>query len=615
MTETIKNVSDWLKSPVGDIWKLPVSWVLRQRGGISREMAEELGVDRLLLLLLKNRGMETTEEMKRFLFGGLSDLLEPSLLPDMEKAAEIIRAALESGRAVRIIGDYDVDGITASFVLYQSFLMLYPENGKGISVRIPDRITDGYGLGQRLIEEAVADGVELLVTCDNGIAAMEPIRLAKEQGMTVVVTDHHEPHYEDADGEKRQLLPCADAVVDPKRYDSAYPAPEICGAVVAFKLCQLLWDIPNRDLAALTEQAGQNPKGRLVSELLQACGLATVCDVMPLIGENRIFTRIGLSLMERTNNPGLLQLILQKDLADKPLTAYHMGFLIGPCLNSSGRLESAMTGFSLLCEKDEEEAERIALQLVELNEERKRMTEQAVAMGICELEKREKASFVIVVYLPQCHESLAGIVAGKLRERYDRPAIVLTDANEPGMLKGSARSTGWYDISRGLHRAQDLLAGFGGHKLAAGMTLLKENLKAFEARLNEDPEIDPSMMKREILLDCNMPFSYISEQLIGQLSLLEPCGTGNRRPLFGRRDVNVCSPVRIMGKDRNVAKCILSDESGMRIDAICFQNAGRFAEDAENTGRLHILYRPQINEYLSQKTLQVVIEDWAVAGD
>ena len=615
MTEMKKNVSDWLKSPVGDAWKLPTSWVLHQRGGITKEMADNLGVDRLLLLLLKNRGVETAEEMKRFLFGGLSDLLEPTDLPDIEKAAELIRPALKSGRAVRIIGDYDVDGITASFVLYQSFLMLYPENGKGISVRIPDRITDGYGLGQRLIEEAAADGIELLVTCDNGISAMEPIRLAKERGMTVVVTDHHEPHYEETGGEKRQLLPCADAVVDPKRYDSTYPAPEICGAVVAFKLCQLLLEIPNADLAALTERGRREPKARLVSELLQACGLATVCDVMPLIGENRIFTRTGLALMEHTTNPGLRQLILQKDLADKPLTAYHMGFLIGPCLNSSGRLESAMTGFFLLCEQREEEAGKVAQQLVALNEERKSMTEQAVARGILELENRKQASFVIVVYLPQCHESLAGIVAGKLRERYDRPAIVLTDAHEPGMLKGSARSTNWYDISRGLHRAKDLLAGFGGHKLAAGMTLPKENLEAFEARLNDDPEIDPSLMKREILLDCNMPFSYISEQLIGQLSLLEPCGMGNRRPLFGRRDVNVCSPVRIMGKDGNVAKCTLSDESGIRIDAICFQNAGRFAEDAEATGRLHILYRPQINEYLSQKTLQVVIEDWAVAGD
>ncbi|MCR4691958.1 MAG: single-stranded-DNA-specific exonuclease RecJ [Lachnospiraceae bacterium] len=597
-------------------WDVPVRWVLRRKNEGIEELSEALSIDRVAVRVMKNRGLETREQMETFLACDLSKTPEPALLPDGKKAAAILSEAFQRKAKIRIIGDYDVDGISASYVLYKSFSCLHPRGEEGVSVRIPDRLSDGYGLNERLIREAAQDGMDLLVTCDNGIAAAQEIALAKELGMQVIVTDHHEVPYSDAaDGgeKKNQILPPADAVVDPKRADSLYPQKEICGAVVAMKLCMLLFDITPKDLARAAAGEKTDPAGRLFAELLEICGLATVCDVMDLTGENRTIVKWGLYLMEQTRNAGLRALLAEKELQGKKLSCFHMGFVIGPCLNASGRLDTAMLGFSLLCSKDPAEAAGLAGQLSKLNEERKDLTAAAVDAADRMLLEMQDPCSVIVVYLPDCHESIAGIVAGRIRERYMRPVFVVTDAEKEGMLKGSGRSVEAYHMYEGLHGVEDLLTQYGGHAMAAGFSLPKENLEAFTGRLNENCNLTVDDLADEIVVDADMPFSYISEQLIGDLERLEPFGKGNPRPVFGLRAVAVASPVSVLGKNRNVAKCILSDGKGGRIQAIRFGEADDFYHDANATGRLHILYEPQINEYNGTASLQVKITDYKIA--
>lgn len=572
-------------------------WMLHTKRADFQGIARDLGIDPVTVRIIRNRGIREEEEMRRYLFGTLDDLYDPALLPQGEEAAALLREAISRGERIRIVGDYDIDGVCATYILYRGLLRVREALGRkeaagGSDYVIPHRIRDGYGINRHIIEKALSEGVDLIITCDNGIAALEELRFAREQGLRVIVTDHHDIRLTE---EGEEQLPPAEAVVDPKLRDSRYPVRNICGAVVAWKLLLLLYR-----MCGLSREEWLS--------FLDFAALATVGDVMELQGENRIIVRYGLrSLTEGCRNQGLCSLINRCGLSGKRITAYHLGFVIGPCINAGGRLETAEAALKLFLTEDPEEAAMLAEHLRSLNEERKLMTEE----GVKEAERQALEVFpedrVLVLFLPELHESLAGIVAGRIRERLGKPCIVLTRGAEG--LKGSGRSIEAYHMFQGLCGVSELLTRFGGHPMAAGLSLPEENLEAFRRKLNRDCGLSPEDFVQELWIDMAMPLSYISGRLVEELSLLEPFGTGNEKPVFAAKGVQL-TDLRVIGKNRNVLKCRVREETGTCMPAVIFGEADRMEKELKDFSRVNITYYPEINEYNGYKTLQLVIGDY-----
>lgn len=589
-------------------------WMVYTKKADFRAIAQECGISQVLARLIRNRDIIGVEETRRFLKGNLADLHDPRLLPDMEKAVGILSTRIRDGASVRVIGDYDVDGICASYILMRTLEAC----GAKADVVLPDRIRDGYGMNPRMSLDAARDGVGVILTCDNGIAAAEAVRTAKEAGICVVVTDHHEvPFEEEADGTRRYILPPADAVVDPKVRDPltneiVYPFPEICGAVVAWKLADLL-----------LQELAPDSRSRVLRDLLPFCALATVCDVMPLLDENRILVKKGLEAAASTANIGLRSLLIVNGLEGAKLTVYHAGFVIGPCMNATGRLDSAERALALFLEQDPREALRSAQKLRELNNSRKSLTEQGVDMALKQVSEQHMLDHrVLVIYLPDCHESLAGIIAGRIRERFCRPVFVLTRTEE-GLVKGSGRSIEAYDMFASMTAVKDCFVKFGGHKMAAGLSMEETMIRPLQELLEEHCCLREEDLTDVLHIDMELPPGLWTREMTEELSLLDPCGTSNPKPMFVARGIRLHG-IRIMGKGRNVLRLEAAGTDGRSLPLIRFQEDGIFrGELTEAAGRpaweallrgyadipVSMVYYPQINEWRGRKTLQFVVRD------
>lgn len=579
-------------------------WIEIRKGGNFMEMAKKYGIDPLIARIIRNRDIIDEKEITEYLYGGKEALHNPHLLKDVDKAAEIIAEGIAEKKAMRIIGDYDIDGVNATYILLDGIRRC----GGKVDAAIPDRMKDGYGINEHLIEQALSDGKELLITCDNGIAAINEINFAKEKGMTVVVTDHHEIPYRNTEQGKEFLRSKADAIVNPKQADCPYPCKGICGAVVAWKLVQVLYermDIPVEEADIFIENAG----------------FATVGDVMDLTGENRILVKLGLKALEHTKNPGMKALIAKNKLSDKPLSAYHIGFVLGPCINASGRLDTAKRSLELLLERDEVKASALAGELVELNESRKYMTQQETQKALEQIEKegREKDK-VLVVYLPECHESLAGIIAGRIREAYQRPVFVLTRGEEG--VKGSGRSIEAYSMFDKMTEVAELFTKYGGHPMAAGLSMREEDIDKLREQLNQKAELSEEDMAEVVRLDAVLPMSYFTVDTIRQLSVLEPCGKSNTRPVFADRNIKI-TRAGIVGVNRNVLKLHLLDSMGNPVAGVCFGEVEKFLTflsekfgseevDAamhgrENSIQFAAVYEPAVDTYSGRESVQAII--------
>jgi single-stranded-DNA-specific exonuclease recJ len=579
-------------------------WIEIRKGGNFMEMAKKYGIDPLIARIIRNRDITDEKEITEYLYGGKEALHNPHLLKDADKAAEIIAEGIAEKKAMRIIGDYDIDGVNATYILLEGIRRC----GGNVDAAIPDRMKDGYGINEHLIEQALSDRKELLITCDNGIAAINEINFAKEKGMTVVVTDHHEIPYRYTEQGKEFLRSNADAIVNPKQNDCLYPCKGICGAVVAWKLVQVLYermDIPVEEADIFIENAG----------------FATVGDVMDLTGENRILVKLGLKALEHTKNPGMKALIAKNKLSDKPLSAYHIGFVLGPCINASGRLDTAKRSLELLLERDEVKASALAGELVELNESRKYMTQQETQKALEQIEKegREKDK-VLVVYLPECHESLAGIIAGRIREAYQRPVFVLTRGEEG--VKGSGRSIEAYSMFDKMTEVAELFTKYGGHPMAAGLSMREEDIDKLREQLNQKAELSEEDMAEVVRLDAVLPMSYFTVDTIRQLSVLEPCGKSNTRPAFADRNIKI-TRAGIVGVNRNVLKLHLLDSKGNPVAGVYFGEVEKFLTflsekfgseevDAamhgkENSIQFAAVYEPAVDTYSGRESVQAII--------
>lgn len=579
-------------------------WIEIRKGGNFMEMAKKYGIDPLIARIIRNRDITDEKEITEYLYGGKEALHNPHLLKDADKAAEIIAEGIAGKKAMRIIGDYDIDGVNATYILLEGIRRC----GGNVDAAIPDRMKDGYGINEHLIEQALSDGKELLITCDNGIAAINEINFAKEKGMTVVVTDHHEIPYRNTEQGKEFLRSNADAIANPKQADCPYPCKGICGAVVAWKLVQVLYermDIPVEEADIFIENAG----------------FATVGDVMDLTGENRILVKLGLKALEHTKNPGMKALIAKNKLSDKPLSAYHIGFVLGPCINASGRLDTAKRSLELLLERDEVKASALAGELVELNESRKYMTQQETQKALEQIENegREKDK-VLVVYLPECHESLAGIIAGRIREAYQRPVFVLTRGEEG--VKGSGRSIEAYSMFDKMTEVAELFTKYGGHPMAAGLSMREEDIDKLREQLNQKAELSEEDMAEVVRLDAVLPMSYFTVDTIRQLSVLEPCGKSNTRPVFADRNIKI-TRAGIVGVNRNVLKLHLLDSKGNPVAGVYFGEVEKFLTflsekfgseevDAamhgkENSIQFAAVYEPAVDTYSGRESVQAII--------
>ena len=580
-------------------------WVIAAKKADFNGIGKHFGIDPVIARIMRNRGLTEIGEMELYLHGTREDLYDPHLLKDVDLAAEIILGKIRERKKIRIIGDYDIDGIQSTYVLLKGLRRL----GAEADFVIPDRIQDGYGLNEHLVTRAFRDGVDTILTCDNGISAIEQIALAKEMGMTVVVTDHHEVPFEETANGRRQIRGAADAVVNPKQQDCAYPFKGLCGAAVAFKFVQVLYEqaeIPVSEADIFIENAG----------------FATVGDVMDLQGENRILVRLGLDMLQHTENTGMRALILQNDLGEKKLKSYHIGFILGPCLNASGRLETARLALQLLLCEDPVRAAVMAREIVELNASRKLMTAQAVqqAKDLIERERYDRDK-VLVVFLPDCHESLAGIVAGRIREAYYRPAFVVTRSGEG--VKGSARSIEGYSMYEEMCKCRELFTKFGGHPMAAGFSMKEEDIERLRRELNEKTSLTEKDLQPRVTVDVPMPVDYLYPELIGQLELLEPFGKGNEKPVFADRNLVIRS-LKILGKEGRVIRMRLESQQGKVMDAVYFgesaelgqlitEKYGEAAAEDVMSGRctqsvsLHFSYYPEIDTYYSVPRLQLKI--------
>ena len=589
-------------------------WMVAAKKADFNGIAEKYGITPVLARIIRNRDITQDCDIRRFLEGNLADLHDPFLMKGMEQAVELLLSRIEAGLPVRVIGDYDVDGICSTYILVKGLCFL----GAKVDRAIPHRIRDGYGLNDKLIEEAGEDGIDTIVTCDNGIAASPQIALGKEMGMTIIVTDHHEVPFEGEGQEKRYLLPPADVVIDPKQPLCGYPFKQICGGVVAYKLIQ-----------ALLMKAGKEEREResFLGELLPFAALATVCDVMELRDENRIIVKFGLRAMKETGNLGLRALLQVNGIEEKEITPYHAGFILGPCLNATGRLDTALRALSLFEEKEWRNALITATDLKNLNESRKKMTEEGVEEAVRQVEESGICSDrVLVVYLPSCHESLAGIIAGRVRESFGKPAFVLTRGEEG--VKGSGRSIENYSMYEEMTKCKALFTRYGGHKMAAGLSLAREEqVEEFRRRLNEYCTLTKEDFEEVVHIDVPMPLSYADKEFIKQLSRLEPFGVGNPKPLFARKNVSLIRG-RILGKNRNVGKYLIGDELGNTYDMIYFGDLKKldaFLEEKYGTaireelyGRglynkealISMAYYPDINYYAGRESVQIVMQHY-----
>ncbi len=566
-------------------------WFLTMKKADFSGIARKYNISPITARLIRNRDVIGDEAIDFYLNGTIADLYDGMLMQDMDKAVEILAEKIEEEKQIRIIGDYDIDGVNATYILQEGLSGL----GAHVDTDIPDRIKDGYGLNIDLIDRALDDGVDTIITCDNGIAAADEIAYGKENGLTVIVTDHHEVPYVEMNGEKEYMLPRADAVVDPHRPDCEYPFKGLCGAAVAYKLIEALYNVMQRD-----------PED--MDYLMENVAIATVGDVMDLTGENRIFVKQGLEMLKRTKNQGLKALIECTGIDTGRLNTYHIGFVLGPCINASGRLDTAKRALELLNARTRREAVMLAEDLKALNDSRKEMTEKGVEEAVQMIESTSlKDDKVLVVYLPDCHESIAGIIAGRIKERYYRPAFVLTKAEEG--VKGSGRSIESYDMFAQMCRCRALFTKFGGHKLAAGLSLEEGNVERFRQTINALADLTEEDLQMKVSIDMLLPFPYITEQLIKELELLEPFGKGNTKPLFAERNLRVISPC-IFGKNRNVLKCRLEDASGNQMEAVYFGDVEACLKAMEEKPVMSFTYYPSVNEYMGRRTLQLTIVNY-----
>ena len=579
-------------------------WVLLRKGADFEGIGRRFQISPRMACLIRNREVTGDEAIDQYLNGTIGDLYDGMLMKGMDQAVDILREKIADRKRIRIIGDYDIDGINAVYILMEGIRKL----GGDVDSDIPDRIRDGYGLNVELVRRAHAEGIDTIVTCDNGIAAADEIAYGKSLGMTVIVTDHHEVPYDEEGEERHYLLPPADAVIDPKQPECGYPFKGLCGAAIAYKLVEALCEAMGKDADEL-------------DYLIENAAIATVGDVMDLCGENRIIVKEGLEMLGRTHNLGLRSLMECTKIERERIRAYHIGFVLGPCMNASGRLDTAKRALKLLGAEDKREADILAQELKALNDSRKEMTEEAVEQAR-ELVETTPAGEdkVLVLYLPQCHESLAGIVAGRIRERYYKPVFVLTDAEEG--VKGSGRSIDAYHMFEELSRCRELLTRYGGHRLAAGLSLKRENVKLLRQMLNANCTLTQEDLSEKVVIDMELPFSCVTEDFVQELSLLEPFGKGNTKPVFAARNVEILSG-RILGKNQNVLKLRVQDEAATEIDAMCFQQMdvlldmlkeryGTQAVEDMLAGRrsrmvISITFYPDINEYMGRITPQIII--------
>ena len=565
------------------------NWVRLRKGADFQHISEKFHISPRVASLIRNRDVIGDDAIEKYLNGTIADLYDGMLMKDMDKAVAVLGEKIKENAKIRIIGDYDIDGIQSTYILLEGFRML----GADVDSDIPDRMKDGYGLNRNLIDRALEADVDTIITCDNGIAAAEEIAYAKSMGMTVVVTDHHEVPYTEIGGERRYILPEADAVVDPKQEDCTYPFKGLCGAAVAYKLVEALMEAMGKD----AEDADY---------LMENVAIATIGDVMDLVDENRIFVKQGLDMLKRTENLGLKALMECTGVNVDKLSPYHIGFVIGPCMNASGRLDTAKRALELLEAKKVAEADLLAGDLKALNESRRDMTDRVVDEAMAKVEQTDiRGDKVLVIYLPDCHESLAGLVAGRVRENYYRPGFVLTDSEDG--VKGSGRSIESYSMYEELTGCGDLLTKFGGHPMAAGLSLDKENVEKFKRRLNDQCTLSEEELTEKVVIDMELPFAAITEHFIEELEYMEPFGKGNTKPVFAARGV-VMQHVKIIGKNKNVAKATAIDAAGNRMEAICFHDAQEFAERCErDNGKMSITFYPGIKEFRGDRQIQIVI--------
>lgn len=590
------------------------NWFVAAKRADFNMIGEKFGISPVLARIIRNRDVITEEEIQLFLHGTIKELHSPFLLKDMEKAVSITKEKIKDGKKIRVIGDYDIDGVCASYILEKGL----KEAGAVVDTVIPHRIKDGYGLNEELIREAYEAEVDTIITCDNGIAAKEQIALGKELGMTVIVTDHHEVPYTEENGERKYLLPEADAVIDPKQEDCHYPYEGICGAVVAYKFIQALYGQESLEF----EKEGV--EASVLKQLFPFTAFATIGDVMELTGENRIFVKHGLKAMEQTENKGLKSLILANGLSGGKLLPYHVGFVLGPCINATGRLDTAERALQLFSTEDEREAAVIAGDLKALNDSRKDLTVKGLEQAVSLVESTDlKNDNVLVVYLPECHESLAGIIAGRLREKYGKPSFVLTKGEEE--VKGSGRSIDAFHMYEHMTQIKDLFLKYGGHKLAAGLSLKEEKVEEFRKRINQISNLTEKDFEETVHIDVPMPIAYCSMDFVKELEKLEPYGTGNKKPLFAEKNISFLSG-KLLGKDGKVLKCLVADEKGYQMEAIYFGDTTKMLADLRdqfgekqvdlflkgynNKVKLTIAYYPDINEFRGKKTLQIVITNY-----
>ncbi len=562
-------------------------------------------IDPVTARIIRNRDVVDDAGLELYINGGRKCLNDGMLMKDMAQGVSIIAGKISAGSRIRIIGDYDIDGVSAIFILFKGLKRL----GADVDYVIPHRIVDGYGINENLIQAAYDEGVDTIITCDNGIAATDQIDYAKKLGITVVVTDHHDIRFVEENGAKIYQIPRADAVINPKQTDCKYPFKELCGAAVAYKFVECL--IAHCETFGISDITKEQ-KSIFLDSLLEMAAVATIGDVMELQGENRVIVKEGLKLLNNTRNPGLSSLMELNGITKGTLNAYHIGFVIGPCINASGRLDTATRSLELLLSEEKSDADRLAGDLKAFNEERKNLTAQQVEEAIRIVETTELMNDdVLVVYLPECHESIAGIIAGRLRERYYKPVLVITNSEEG--LKGSGRSIESYNMFEHLIQVGNLMTKFGGHPMAAGVSLAPENLEEFRKALNNNATLTEIDLTPVVWIDVPMPIDYISEKLIEELSILEPFGKGNEKPVFADRNLCV-SRVNVIGKNKNVLKMQLTNERGYSIDAV------KFGVDADeiasvNAGDLvSVIYYPSINEYNGKKTLQIVVNEMRKQG-
>ncbi len=582
------------------------NWVIKNIKADFAQIMEKCNISEVLARCLVNRGMDIPSKIDAFLYPSIDSLYNPFLLKDVDKACNILQDKIQSGKKIRIIGDYDVDGIISTYILYRTLKMIEAN----VDYEIPDRISDGYGINIRMVEDARVNQIDTILTCDNGIVARDEIKKAKEYGMTVIVTDHHNLQVTD---DNRIILPEADAIINPKQVDCTYPFSGLCGGAIAYKLAIAL--LSRYELANSSDYE---------RELISYAALATVCDVMELVDENRVIVSLGLKLLQNTQNIGMQALMDVCQIDKEMLSTFHLGYIIGPCLNASGRLDSAIKGLKLLLTESKKDALDLAMELRGLNEERKYMTSEYTQKAIMLIEKEDMLrDKVFVIYLHDCHESIAGIIAGRIREKYYRPVLVLTDSID--CVKGSGRSIDNYNMIEELSRYRDLMLKLGGHPMAVGLSIMPNNIESLRKALNESYPLELGILKPKITIDILLPLGYLSEELVNELKLLEPFGNGNEKPLFAERDLSIKS-VLVLGKNASGIRLRVKNSYGREIDAIYFGDVGGFfnyisdtygIEETERlkTGRgtkikLTVTYYPKINEYRGKKSIQIMIVNY-----